>query len=168
MMARLACARHVAFLSIHASSSSNLPRFSCAYLFLTRFSRAVLEVFRNSKWVMQHIVGKLSTSSFQQYKFCTNRSSDERVIAPGSRGVGAVFVHFSDKDSSQTGDVLGEPRVPHRSRSHYLCNSPRLEDQLVASRKDSEREGGCPGEKTHFTPSAFFLKSCPSSCAFFT
>ena len=37
MMARLACARHVAFLSIHASSSSNLPRFLCAYPFLTDF-----------------------------------------------------------------------------------------------------------------------------------
>ena len=41
MMARLACARHMAFLSIHASSSSNLPRFPCAYPFLSRFSRAV-------------------------------------------------------------------------------------------------------------------------------
>ena len=115
MMARLACARHVAFLSIHASSSSNLPQFLCAYPFLTRFSREVLEVFRNSKWVIQHIFGKLSTSSFQRYKVCTNRSSDERVMAPGSRGVRAIFVRFFDEDSSQTGDVIGEPRVPRRS-----------------------------------------------------
>uniref|UniRef100_A0A2N9ICD8 Uncharacterized protein n=1 Tax=Fagus sylvatica TaxID=28930 RepID=A0A2N9ICD8_FAGSY len=35
----------------------------------------------------------LSTSSFQRYKVCTNRSSDEGVMAPGSRGIGAVFVH---------------------------------------------------------------------------
>ena len=139
-----------------------------ARILLDRFSRAVLGVFRNSKWVMQHIVEKLSTSSFQRYKVCTNRSSEERVMAPGSRGVGAVFVHFSDEDSGQTGDVLGEPRVPRRSRSRYLSNAPRLEDQLVASRKDSAREGGCPGGKTHFTPSAFFLKSCPSSRAFLT
>uniref|UniRef100_A0A2N9FYI9 Uncharacterized protein n=1 Tax=Fagus sylvatica TaxID=28930 RepID=A0A2N9FYI9_FAGSY len=87
---------HVAVLSFHASSSSNPPRFPCAYPFLIRFSGAVLEVFRNSKWVMRHIFGKLSTSSFQRYKVCTNRSSDEGVMAPGSRGVGAVFVHFSD------------------------------------------------------------------------
>jgi hypothetical protein len=33
-------------------------------------------------------------------------------MAPGSRGVGAVFVHFSDADSGQTGDAIGEPRVP--------------------------------------------------------
>ena len=125
-------------------------------------------VFRNSKWVMQHIVRKLSTSSFQRYKVCTNRSLDERVMAPESRGVGAVFVHFSDEVSGQTGDALGEPRVPRRSRSRYLSNASRLEDQLVASRKDSAREGGCPGGKTHFTPSAFFLKSCPSSPAFLT
>ena len=89
-------------------------------------------------------------------------------MAPGSRGVRAVFVHFSDEDSGQTGDVLGEPRVPRRSQSRYLSNAPGLEDQLVASREDSARESGCPGGKTHFTLSAFFLKSCPSSRAFLT
>uniref|UniRef100_A0A2N9IMH4 Uncharacterized protein n=1 Tax=Fagus sylvatica TaxID=28930 RepID=A0A2N9IMH4_FAGSY len=65
-------------------------------------------------------------------------------MAPGSRGVGAVFVHFSDEDSGQTGDAIGEPRVPRRSWSHYLSNAPGLADQLVASRKDSAREGGSP------------------------
>ena len=89
-------------------------------------------------------------------------------MAPGSRGVRVVFVHFSDEDSSQTGEVLGEPRVPRRSRSRYLSNAPGLADQLVASREDSAREGGCPGGKMRFTPSEFFLKSCPSSRAFFT
>ena len=89
-------------------------------------------------------------------------------MAPGSWGVGAVFVHFSDEDSGQTGGALGEPRVPRRSRSRYLSNAPGLADQLVTSRKDSAREGGCPGGKTRFTPSAFFLKSCPSSRAFLT
>uniref|UniRef100_A0A2N9E408 Uncharacterized protein n=1 Tax=Fagus sylvatica TaxID=28930 RepID=A0A2N9E408_FAGSY len=84
---------------------------------------------------MQHIVGKLSTSSFQRYKVCANRSSDERVMAPGSRGVGAVFVHFSGEDSGQTGDAIGEPRVPRRSRSRYLSNAPGLADQLVASQE---------------------------------
>uniref|UniRef100_A0A2N9GKK3 Reverse transcriptase RNase H-like domain-containing protein n=1 Tax=Fagus sylvatica TaxID=28930 RepID=A0A2N9GKK3_FAGSY len=63
-------------------------------------------------------------------------------MAPGSRGVGAVFVHFSGEDSDQTGDAIGEPRVPRRSRSRYLSNAPGLADQLVASRKDSAREGG--------------------------
>uniref|UniRef100_A0A2N9EUW4 Uncharacterized protein n=1 Tax=Fagus sylvatica TaxID=28930 RepID=A0A2N9EUW4_FAGSY len=63
-------------------------------------------------------------------------------MAPGSRGVGAVFVHFSGEDSDQTGDAIGEPRVPRRSWSRYLSNAPGLADQLVASRKDSAREGG--------------------------
>uniref|UniRef100_A0A2N9IB26 Uncharacterized protein n=1 Tax=Fagus sylvatica TaxID=28930 RepID=A0A2N9IB26_FAGSY len=63
-------------------------------------------------------------------------------MAPGSRGVGAVFVHFSDADSGQTGDAIGEPRVLRRSRSRYLSNAPGPADQLVASRKDSAREGG--------------------------
>jgi hypothetical protein len=89
-------------------------------------------------------------------------------MAPGSRGVGAVFVHVSDEDSGQTGDAIGEPRVPRRSWSRYLSNAPGLVDQLVVSRKDSAREGGCPGEKMRFTPSAFFLKSCPSSRAYLT
>jgi hypothetical protein len=89
-------------------------------------------------------------------------------MAPGSRGVGAVFVHFSDEDSGQTGDAIGEPRVPRRSWSRYLSNAPGVADQLVANRKDSAREGGCPGEKMCFTPSAFFLESCPSSRAFLT
>ena len=147
-----------------SESSSVFVRVS----FFDQFSRTVLGVFRNSKWVMQHIFRKLSTSSFQRYKVCVNRSLDERVMAPGNRGVGAVFVHSSDEDSGQTGDALGEPRVPRRSRSRYLSNAPGLEDQLVASRKDSACEGGCPGEKTHFTPGAFFLKSCLSSRAFLT
>jgi hypothetical protein len=168
MIARLAFACHMAILSFHASPPSDPPQFSCAYPFLTRFSRAVLEVFQNSKWVMQHIAGNLSMSSFQRYKVCTNRSSEERVMAPGSRGVGAVFVRFSNEDSGQTGDAIGESRVPRRSWSRYLSNAPGLAGLLVASRKDSAREGGCPGGKTHFTPSAFFLKSYPSSRAYLT
>jgi hypothetical protein len=89
-------------------------------------------------------------------------------MALGSRGAGAVFVCFSDEDSGQTGDAFGEPRVPRPSQSRYLSNAPRLADQLAASRKDSTREGGCPGEKTRFTPNAFFLKSCHSSRAYLT
>uniref|UniRef100_A0A2N9FRD0 Nuclease HARBI1 n=1 Tax=Fagus sylvatica TaxID=28930 RepID=A0A2N9FRD0_FAGSY len=104
---------------------------------------------------MQHIVGKLSTSTFQRYKVCVNRSSDERVMAPGSRGAGAVFVCFSGEDSGQTGDATGEPRVARRSRSHYLSNAPGLAGQLAASRKDSAREGGCPGGKMHLPMSDF-------------
>uniref|UniRef100_A0A2N9HWV1 Uncharacterized protein n=1 Tax=Fagus sylvatica TaxID=28930 RepID=A0A2N9HWV1_FAGSY len=88
-------------------------------------------------------------------------------MAPGSRGAGAVFVCFSGEDSGQTGDAIGEPRVPRRSRSRYLSNAPGLAGQLVASRKDSAREGGCPGGKMRFIPSAFFLKSCPSSRVIF-
>ena len=163
MMARHACTCHVAILSFHASPPPNPPRFLCAYPFLTRFSRAVLEVFWCSKWVMQHIVRKLSISSFQWYKVYVNRSSYERVMAPGSRGAGAVFVCFSGEDSGQTGDASDEPRVPRRSWSRHLSNAPGLAGQLTACRKGSAREGGCPGGKTCFIPSAFFLKSCSSA-----
>ena len=37
MMPREACACHVAILSLHASTYPNLPRFLCAYPFLTGF-----------------------------------------------------------------------------------------------------------------------------------
>uniref|UniRef100_A0A2N9FVS6 Uncharacterized protein n=1 Tax=Fagus sylvatica TaxID=28930 RepID=A0A2N9FVS6_FAGSY len=104
-----------------------------------------------SSVLARHIAGKLSTSSFQRYEVCMNRSSDERVMAPGSRGIGAVFVHLSGEDSDQMGDAFGKPRVPRRSWSRYLSNAPGLVDQLVASRKDSAREGGCPGGKTQAT-----------------
>jgi hypothetical protein len=89
-------------------------------------------------------------------------------MAPGSRGVRAVFVCFSGEDSGQTGDATGETRVARRSRSRYLSNAPGLAGQLVACRKDSAREGGCPGEKMRFVPSALFLKSCRSSRAYLT
>jgi hypothetical protein len=112
---------------------------------------------------MQHIFGKLSTSTFQRYKVCANRSSDGRVMAPGSQGAGAVFARFSGEDSGQTGDATGEPRVARRSWSRHLSNAPRPAGQLAASRKDSARESGCPGEKcvkssTHF--SSLFVCVC--------
>ena len=94
MMARPACTCHVAVLSFHASPPPDPSRFSCAYPFFIRFSRAVLEVFRCSKWVMQHIIGNLSTSSFERYKVYANRSSDERVMAPGSQGCRSCFRVF--------------------------------------------------------------------------
>uniref|UniRef100_A0A2N9FI46 Reverse transcriptase n=1 Tax=Fagus sylvatica TaxID=28930 RepID=A0A2N9FI46_FAGSY len=53
-----------------------------------------------------------------------------------------IFGGENSKNSGQTGNAIGEPRVPRRSRSHYLSNAPGLADQLVASRKDSAREGG--------------------------
>jgi hypothetical protein len=104
-------------------------------------------------------------STFQRYKFYANRSSDGRVTAPGSWGAGAVFVRFSAEDSGQSGKANGEPRVPRRSWSCHLSNASGLADQFVASEEDYVGERGCPGGKTHFIPSASFLKSCPSSRA---
>jgi hypothetical protein len=54
-------------------------------------------------------------SSFQRYQICMNRSSDERVMVPESKGVRAIFLYFSGEDSGQTGDVTGEPRVAHHT-----------------------------------------------------
>uniref|UniRef100_A0A2N9GS57 Uncharacterized protein n=1 Tax=Fagus sylvatica TaxID=28930 RepID=A0A2N9GS57_FAGSY len=88
-----------------------------------------------------------------------NRSSDERVMAPGSRGISELFsCTFPVKIPIKWGMLSAKPRVPRRSWSRYLSNAPGLVDQLVASRKDSAREGGCPGGKMRFPPSAFFLQ----------
>ena len=144
-------------LILHASLPPNPPRFSRSYPFLTQFLREILEVFWCPKWVIQNIIGKLSMSSFQRYKFCVNWSFDERVMAPGSRGAGTVFVCFSGEDSGQTRDATGEPRVARCSRSCHLSNAPRLVGQLSASRKDSAREGGCPGEKRAKSSAHFSL-----------
>jgi hypothetical protein len=149
----------------HATPPPNLSQFSCTYRFLTQISRAISEALWCSKWVMQHIAGKLATSTFQRYKVCTNRSSEERVIAPESRGVGAIFSHFSGEDSGQTGKATGEPRVARCSWSCHLSNAPGLVDQLVVSEEDSARERGCPGGKTRQVLSAFFLTFCLCSHA---
>ena len=78
-------------------------------------------------------------------------------MAPESRGARAVLLRFSSEDSGQMGEATGEPRVALYSCSFHLSNAPRLVDQLVASRKDSVRKGGCPGGKTCQIFSAFFL-----------
>uniref|UniRef100_A0A2N9HV43 Uncharacterized protein n=1 Tax=Fagus sylvatica TaxID=28930 RepID=A0A2N9HV43_FAGSY len=49
-------------------------------------------------------------------------------------------------------------RVPRRSWSRYLSNAPGLADQLVASRKDSAREGGFPD--VGFRRSWYRRKAC--------
>jgi hypothetical protein len=152
-------------LIYHVAPPTDLSRFSRLYSFLTRFFEAVFGAFYCSKWVMQHTVGKLGKSTFQRYKVRVNRSSDERVMAPGSRGVWAVFSRFSGKDSGQMGDATGEPRVASRSWSCNLSNAPRLVDQLAASRKDSAREGGCSGGKNAPDFPPVFLISCLCSRA---
>ena len=128
----------------HVAPLPNPPRFLHSCCFLTQFSGALLEAFWHSKWVMQHISGKLSTSTFQRYKVYTNQSSDGRVMTPWSRGTGTVFACFFGEDSGQTGEATSELRVARRSWSRHLSNAPGLVDQLFVSREDSAREGGCP------------------------
>uniref|UniRef100_A0A2N9HDD9 Uncharacterized protein n=1 Tax=Fagus sylvatica TaxID=28930 RepID=A0A2N9HDD9_FAGSY len=133
---------HVAVLSFHASSSSNPPRFPCAYPFLSDFRGQ----FWRSSGTQNGSCGISSESSRRPL------SNDIKFARIGVRtrelwlpevGVSELFLcTLSGVDSGQTGNAIGEPRVPRRSRSHYLSNAPGLADQLVASRKDSAREGG--------------------------
>ena len=144
-------------LTRHVAPLANPPRFVCLYSFLTGFSRQILGAFYCSKWVMRGTVGNLEKSTFQQYTVCTNWSSDEKVMAPESQGIGAVFSPFFDEDSGQTREATGEPRVVSYSWSCSLSYVPRLTDQLVVSQKESSREGSCPGGKTRQIFSAFSL-----------
>uniref|UniRef100_A0A2N9HQ94 Uncharacterized protein n=1 Tax=Fagus sylvatica TaxID=28930 RepID=A0A2N9HQ94_FAGSY len=133
---------HVAVLSFHASSPSNPPRFPCAYPFLSDFRGQ----FWRSSGTQTGSCGISSESSRRPL------SNDIKFARIGVRtrelwlpevGVSELFLcTLPMQDSGQTGDAIGEPRVPRRSRSHYLSNAPGLADQLVASRKDSAREGG--------------------------
>uniref|UniRef100_A0A2N9HBX0 Uncharacterized protein n=1 Tax=Fagus sylvatica TaxID=28930 RepID=A0A2N9HBX0_FAGSY len=83
-----------------------------------------------------------------------NRSSDERVMAPGSRGIGAVFVHFSGEDSDQTGDAFGEPRVPRRSLESLSFQRTRArgstcceQERLCARRRLSGRKNAFSSQR---------------------
>uniref|UniRef100_A0A2N9HF57 Aminotransferase-like plant mobile domain-containing protein n=1 Tax=Fagus sylvatica TaxID=28930 RepID=A0A2N9HF57_FAGSY len=133
---------HVAVLSFHASSPSNPPRFPCAYPFLSDFRGQ----FWRSSGTQNGSCGISSESSRRPL------SNDIKFARIGVRtrelwlpevGVSELFsCTLPMKIPVKRGMLFGEPRVPRRSRSHYLSNAPGLADQLVASRKDSAREGG--------------------------
>jgi hypothetical protein len=82
-------------------------------------------------------------------------------MAPGSRGVGAVFVHFSDADSGQTGMLSANREFHDVAGVIIFPTHPGSRINLLRAEKDSAREGGCPGEKMRFAPSAFFSNLVP-------
>uniref|UniRef100_A0A2N9GU55 Uncharacterized protein n=1 Tax=Fagus sylvatica TaxID=28930 RepID=A0A2N9GU55_FAGSY len=72
-------------------------------------------------------------------------------------GVSGLFLcTFPVKIPIKRGMLSANLRVPRRSWSRYLSNAPGLADQLVAIRKDSAREGGCPGGKNAFYSQRLF------------
>uniref|UniRef100_A0A2N9HWD4 Uncharacterized protein n=1 Tax=Fagus sylvatica TaxID=28930 RepID=A0A2N9HWD4_FAGSY len=133
---------HVAVLSSTPAAPSNPPRFPCAYPFLSDFRGQ----FWRSSGTQNGSCGISSESSRRPL------SNDIKFARIGVRtrelwlpevGVSELFLcTLPMKIPVKRGMLFGEPRVPRRSRSHYLSNAPGLADQLVASRKDSAREGG--------------------------
>ena len=105
---------------------------------------------------------------FPTNKVCVNQSLDEQVMAPGSRGAGAIFSCFSGEDFGQTGEATSELRVARRSWSFHLSNAPKLADQPVVSREDSACEGSCQGEKRVRSSARFSLLFCLRSRAYLT
>ena len=93
----------VSYCSCHVAILSATWKFVRVHSFLTRFLKAILEVFWYSKWVMQYIVGKRQMSTFQWYKVCANRSLEGKVMTPGSRGVELFFRIFPVKIPAKRG-----------------------------------------------------------------
>uniref|UniRef100_A0A2N9HCG9 Uncharacterized protein n=1 Tax=Fagus sylvatica TaxID=28930 RepID=A0A2N9HCG9_FAGSY len=113
-------------------------------------------------WVMRHIVGKLSTSSFQRYKVCANRSSDEGVMAPGSRGVGAVFVHSSDAKIPVKRGMLSANREFHDVAGVIIFPThPGSRINLLRAGKTLRAKAAVREKKCVLLPARFFSNLVP-------
>uniref|UniRef100_A0A2N9FM72 Uncharacterized protein n=1 Tax=Fagus sylvatica TaxID=28930 RepID=A0A2N9FM72_FAGSY len=111
---------------------------------------------------MRHIVGKLSTSSFQRYKVCANRSSDEGVMAPGSRGVGAVFVHFSDAKIPVKRGMLSANREFHVVAGVIIFPThPGSRINLLRAGKTLRAKAAVREKKCVLLPARFFSNLVP-------
>uniref|UniRef100_A0A2N9HI62 Uncharacterized protein n=1 Tax=Fagus sylvatica TaxID=28930 RepID=A0A2N9HI62_FAGSY len=111
---------------------------------------------------MRHIVGKLSTSSFQRYKVCTNRSSDEGVMAPGSRGIGAVFVHSSDAKIPIKRGMLSANREFHDVAGVIIFPThPGSRINLLRAGKTLRAKAAVREKKCVLLPARFFSNLVP-------
>uniref|UniRef100_A0A2N9HTR5 Uncharacterized protein n=1 Tax=Fagus sylvatica TaxID=28930 RepID=A0A2N9HTR5_FAGSY len=111
---------------------------------------------------MRHIVGKLSTSSFQRYKVCANRSSDEGVMAPGSRGVGAVFVHSSDAKIPVKRGMLSANREFHDVAGVIIFPThPGSRINLLRAGKTLRAKAAVREKKCVLLPARFFSNLVP-------
>uniref|UniRef100_A0A2N9HH06 Uncharacterized protein n=1 Tax=Fagus sylvatica TaxID=28930 RepID=A0A2N9HH06_FAGSY len=111
---------------------------------------------------MRHIVGKLSTSSFQRYKVCANRSSDEGVMAPGSRGIGAVFVHSSDAKIPVKRGMLSANREFHDVAGVIIFPThPGSRINLLRAGKTLRAKAAVREKKCVLLPARFFSNLVP-------
>ena len=77
-------------------------------------------------------------SNFQRYKVCTNRSLEQKVMAPGSWGAGVVFSHLSGEDSGLhvIAGVVIFPTHPG-SRINSLWGGKTLHAKAVVREKNA-------------------------------
>ena len=83
-------------------------------------------------------------------------------------GVPELFFRvFPAKIPAKRGSI-GELRVARCNWNCHLSNTLGLANQIAVSRKESAREGDCPGGKTRQIFSVFFLTFCLCSRACLT
>ena len=85
-----------------------------------------MRAFWCSKWVIRGIFGKLKKSTFQRYQVYTNRSSVGKAMAPGSKGVRAVFFIFSVKIPAKPEMLLANQELHVVAGVSLFLNVPNL------------------------------------------
>jgi hypothetical protein len=151
---------HVAVLSFHASSSSNPPRFPCAYPFLSYFRG---QFWRSSG--TQNGSCSISSESSRRplsndIKFARIGVRTRELWLPEVR-VSELFLCTLPMQIPVKRGMLSANREFHVVSGVIIFPThPGLADQLVASRKDSAREG-VREKKCVLLPARFFSNLVP-------
>jgi hypothetical protein len=82
-------------------------------------------------------------------------------MAPGSRGVGAVFVHFSDADSGQTGMLSANREFHDVAGVIIFPTHPGSRINLLRAEKTLRAKAAVREKKCVLFPARFFSNLVP-------
>jgi hypothetical protein len=159
---------HVAVLSFHASSPSNPPRFPCAYPFLSDF--------RGQFWRSSGTqTGSCSISSESSRRPLSNDVNFTRIGVRTRElwlpevGVSELFLCTLPMQIPVKRGMLSANREFHDVAGVIIFPThPGSRINLLRAGKTLRAKAAVREKKMRFAPSAFFLKSCPSSRAYLT